>query len=250
MRIPGSPIVHLRAMHAGARALLVTGVLLVAAGVWAPVPAGATFQGSQGNVAFIANCGPAGQVIYSVNPVGNPPPTYACPGGSNPYTQSTAGSADSMPYLSSQGSTLYFASDRPGDGNNPGANGNFAIYQVAYPSTNLSGSPGSQTDGASQITQLTSPGSSNDYAPTVSADGTELSFLRCNASTTACALYVQNPIVGGTPTLVPTSPPPAPPRRCERCRQPAGDRPRRPDPDSVRGDERQHLPGQPDTGFS
>jgi Tol biopolymer transport system component len=111
-----------------------------------------------------------------------------------------------MPYFSSQGSTLYFASNRSGNGNNPGANGNFAIYQVTYPATGLSGSPGSQTDGASQITQLTSPGSSNDYAPTVSADGAELSFIRCNASTTSCSLYVQSPIVGGTPTLVPTSP--------------------------------------------
>ncbi len=205
MKIPSSRWVHLKAMHAGPRALVVMGVVLITAVVWAPVPAAATFQGSQGNVAFVANCGPAGQAIYSVSPVGSPPPTYSCPGGTNPYTQSTAGSADSMPYFSSQGSTLYFASNRPDNGNNPGANGNFAIYQVTYPATGLSGSPGSQTDGASQITQLTSPGSSNDYAPTVSADGTELSFIRCNASTTSCSLYVQSPIVGGTPTLVPTS---------------------------------------------
>ena len=156
-------------------------------------------------MAFISICDSnIGQAVYSVNPVGSPPPTYACPGGANPYTQSTAGSADSMPYFSSQGTTLYFASNRPGNGNNPGANGNFAIYQVTYPPT-VSGSPGSQTDGA---TQITFPGTSNDYAPTVSADGSELSFLRCNSGTSSCSLYVQSPIVGGTPTLVNTSVPP------------------------------------------
>lgn len=206
MRIPSSPLVHLRAIHAGARALVVMGVLLVTAVVWVPLPAGATFQGSTpGNVAFISICDSnIGQAVYSVNPVGTPPPTYACPGGTNPYTQSTAGSADSMPYFSSLGTTLYFASNRLGSGNNAGANGNFAIYQVTYPPT-VSGSPGSQTDGA---TQITFPGTSNDYAPTVSADGSELSFLRCNSGTSSCSLYVQNPIVGGTPTLVNTSVPP------------------------------------------
>ncbi len=190
-------------MRAGAPALMVMGALLITAGLWAPLPAGATFEGATpGNLAFISICDSnIGQAIYSVNPVGGPPPTYACPGGANAYTQSTAGSADSMPYFSSQGTTLYFASNRPGDGNNPGAGGNFAIYQVAYPTT-VSGSPGSQTDGAKQITF---PVGSNDYAPTVSADGSELSFLRCNAGTSSCSLYVQTPIIGGTPTLVPTT---------------------------------------------
>ena len=32
-----------------------------------------------------------------------------------------------------------------------------------------------------------------------------MAFIRCNAGTTSCALYVQNPIVGGTPTLVSTA---------------------------------------------
>ena len=107
--------------------------------------------------------------------------------------------------LLSQGTTLYFSSDRPGSGNNPGANGNFAIYQVTYPPT-VSGSPGSQNDGAVQITfPAAGGGTSNDYAPTVSADGSELTFIRCNSGTTSCALYVQNPIVGGTATLVSTA---------------------------------------------
>jgi hypothetical protein len=181
------------------------GVLLITAGIWAPSPAGATFTGAtNGNVAFIAICDGVniGQAVYSVNPAGTPPPTYTCPGGATPnYTQTTAGSTDSMPFFSSQGTTLYFSSNRPGSGNNPGANGNFAIYQVAYPST-VAGAPGSQTDGAVQITF---PTGANDYAPTVSADGSELSFIRCNSTTTSCGLYVQSPVVGGTPKLVSTA---------------------------------------------
>jgi len=184
------------------------GILAITAGFWAPAPAGATFSGAQnGNVAFASICDSnTGQAVYSLNPNGSPPPTYTCPGGTSPtYTQSTAGSIDSMPYFSSQGTTLYFSSDRPASGNNPGANGNFAIYQVAYPPT-VTGAAGSQSDGAVQITfPAVSGGTSNDYAPTVSSDGSELAFLRCNSGTTSCALYTQSPIIGGTPTLVTTA---------------------------------------------
>jgi hypothetical protein len=193
------------------RLLGLMGIMAITVGISYPVPAGATFSGAQnGNVAFASICDSnTGQAIYSINQNGSPPPTYTCPGGAPPnYTQSTAGSIDSMPYFSSQGTTLYFSSDRPGTGNNPGANGNFAIYQVAYPPT-VSGSPGSQTDGAVQITfPAAGGGSINDYAPTLSASGSELAFIRCNAGTTSCALYVQTPIVGGTPTLVTTAVPP------------------------------------------
>jgi len=93
-------------------------------------------------------------------------------------------------------STLYFASDRPS-----GSNTNFAIYQLLYPST-VSGSPGSQTDGATQLTSP--PTGSNDYAPTVSADGTKLAFIRCGGSPSTCDLYIQSPITTGTATEVST----------------------------------------------
>ena len=195
-------------VDARSRSVGLIGILLMAAGIWAAAPAGATFSGAtNGNVAFASICASTiGQATYSLNPNGSPPPTYSCPGGSSPnYTQSTVGGIDSMPSFDAQGTTLYFSSDRPGSGNNPGANGNFAIYQVTYPST-VSGSPGSQTDGATQITfPAAAGGTSNDYAPTVSTDGSELTFIRCNSGTTSCALYVQNPIVGGTPTLISTS---------------------------------------------
>ena len=190
------------------RVMGLAGLLVATAGVWFAAPAGATFTGAtNGNVAFASICNSTiGQAIYSLNPNGSPPPTYTCPGGTAPnYTQSTAGSIDSMPYFSSQGTTLYFSSDRPSSGNNPGANGNFAVYQVSYPPT-VTGSQGSQSDGAVQITfPAANGGTSNDYAPTVDQNGNELAFIRCNSGTTTCALYVQSPIVGGTPAPVTTA---------------------------------------------
>ena len=151
------------------RLLLAAGTaLLTTCGVLAlPAVAGATFLGaSNGNVGFIAICDGVniGQAVYSLSPNGSPPPTYSCPGGAAPnYTQSSAGGTDAMPFFSSDGSTLYFASNRSNGTTTP-----WAIYGVGYPAT-VSGSPGSQTDGA---TALTTPGGSqNDYAPTVSADG-------------------------------------------------------------------------------
>jgi hypothetical protein len=115
-----------------------------------------------------------------------------------------------MPYFDSTGAQLYFSSNRLASGNNVGAGGNFAIYWEQYPQT-VSGTPPNQMDNAVQITF---PGStSNDYAPTVSTPGSgstvpsEMSFIRCNGGTTSCALYVQSPAIGGTPTLVPTSVP-------------------------------------------
>jgi hypothetical protein len=194
----------------GFTAMKVLGLALMVAGILAPASAGATFPagpgGSNGNVAFAAICSSdVGQAVYSISPNGSPPPTYTCPGGTSPnYTQSTAGSIDAMPYFSSQGTTLYFSSNRLASGNNPGSNGRFAVYEAPYPPT-VSGSPGSQTDNAVQITF---PGSSdNDYAPTVSADGSEMAFIRCNAGSTSCALYTQSPIATGVATEIATSVP-------------------------------------------
>jgi Tol biopolymer transport system component len=184
----------------------VAGGAALATGLLASLPAGASFVGtSNGNVAFVAVCDGQniGQAVYSLNPNGSSPSTYACPGGAAPNsTQVTAGSIDSMPYFSSTGSTLYFASNRLG---------NDAIFEVPYPST-ITGAPGSQTDGATQLTFPTANGASfSDYAPTVSSDGNTLAFVRCDSSGTDCNLYTQSPIVGGTPGLVTTSQLLAPP---------------------------------------
>lgn len=193
------------------RVVGLAGLLAASAGFWFAAPAGATFTGvTNGNVAFtVASCSASGQAIYSLNPVGGPPPPppYTCPGGAPPnLTQSTAGGIDSMPYFSSLGTTLYFASDRAASPNNPGADGNFAIYQVAYPPI-VTGTAPSQSDGALQITfpDPGATGSTNDYAPTVDQNGNELAFIRCGTGPTSCGLYVQTPIIGGTPTLVSTA---------------------------------------------
>ncbi len=200
----------MRCSYRVCRVVGLAGLLVATAGLWLAAPAGATFTGAtNGNVAFaVAACNASGQAIFSLNPSGGPPP-YSCPGGTPPnFTQSTAGAIDSMPYFSSLGTTLYFASDRAASANNPGADGNFAIYQVAYPPT-VTGSPGSQSDGGIQITfpDPSTSGSTNDYAPTVDQNGNELAFVRCatTSGATSCGLYVQTPIVGGTPMLVPTA---------------------------------------------
>lgn len=176
----------------GTAALLVTTPALLTGGV-----ASASFPGaSNGNIGFVAICDPnVGQPVYSLNPNGSPPPTYTCPGGTAPnYTQTTAGATDSMPYFSADGARVYFSSNRA-------ASGTFAVYSVPYPST-VSGTPGSQADGA---TPLTSPVGFNDFAPTVSVDGNTLAFVRCDTGGASCKLYAQSPIQGGSPTEMTTS---------------------------------------------
>ncbi len=188
-------------LSAGASRVLGLAVIVVAATfTWPPTLAGATFPGTEnGNVAFVAICDGQniGQAIYSLNPNGSTPPTYSCPDGAAPSsTQSTAGSIDSMPYFSADGSTLFFASDRLG---------NDAIFEVHYPAT-ISGAPGSQSDGATQLTFPTADGENfDDYAPTVSSNGTTLAFIRCNSDDGDCRLCTQSPVLGGTPTAVATS---------------------------------------------
>jgi len=184
----------------GSLLLAAGGFVLILGGLFIPSAAEATFPNAgNGNVGFIAICdGTIGQAVYSIDPNGNPPSTYSCPGGAAPnYTQATAGSTDSMPYFSADGGTLYFASNRANGGN-------YAIYSVPYLAT-IKGSPGSQTDGATPLTSPTANGNSyNDYAPTVDQNGNELLFIRCDSSSTSCTLDRQSPI-GGTPSAVTTS---------------------------------------------
>ncbi len=99
-------------LSAGASRVLGLAVIVVAATfTWPPTLAGATFPGTEnGNVAFVAICDgqDIGQAIYSLNPNGSTPPTYSCPSGAAPSsTQSTAGSIDSMPYFSADGSNCF-----------------------------------------------------------------------------------------------------------------------------------------------
>jgi Tol biopolymer transport system component len=191
--------VDMRLSAGASRALGLAGAVVVAAFTSAPTLAGATLPGAEdGNVAFVAICDgqKIGQAIYSLNPNGGSPLTFSCPGGTAPSsTQASAGSIDSMPYFSADGTTLFLASNRLG---------NEAIFEVHYPST-IAGLPGSQADGATQLTFPATDGENfNDYAPTVSSNGTTLAFIRCNAEDGDCLLYTQSPVVGGTPTVVVT----------------------------------------------
>jgi hypothetical protein len=160
------------------RASIAGAVLLLAAALAGGAPATASFLGGDGDLAFVADCG-NGQQVWSVSSssTGN-----TC----SAYKAQTAGATDAMPYFSDGGATLYFASNR---------NGPWTIYSVPYSNAaNVTASG----DGA---TALTNPGAvtgAQDYAPTVSADGTLMSFIRCTSS---CHLYTQAPLATSTPNL-------------------------------------------------
>ena len=175
------------------RAMIAVGAAALGAGtaIWAGGVAEASFAGSaNGKIGFVAICDPSiGQAVYTVDPNGSPPATYNCPGRTAPdYTQSTAGATDSMPFFAKDGQTLFFSSDR-----NPPST-SFALYSVPFGAP-INGAPGAQTDGA---TQLTTPGSNNDYAPTVSGDGSKLAFIRCDSLNASCHLFTSalSPSVG------------------------------------------------------
>jgi len=159
---------------------MVSAVLLLVSGLSVVVGAGlatASFSGGNGDLDFVADCG-NGQQVWSV-------PSSSADNTCSSYTAQTAGATDAMPYFSESGTTLYFASNR---------NGPWAIYSVPYPNASNVSSSG---DVASQ---LTSPGSSDDYAPTVSGDGSLMTFIRCSASST-CHLYtLQSPFATSSPT--------------------------------------------------
>ncbi len=166
-------------------------VLLVAGGVMAGGGvASATFPGTNDAIAFASTCGNS-EAIYSVPngttnsecPPGNPP-------GNPAYTQSTSGSIDAMPFFSSDGSTLYFSSDRGSTFGNPVP---WSIYSVAYPST-----------AASAVNTLATPASGyNDFAPAVTADssgGSTLDFLQCLGTASPCTLEEETLSTASVPT--------------------------------------------------
>lgn len=165
-------------MNAGAGVLLATAV----AGTGA-APAFATFPGSgDGDLVFASTCNLAdanGQQIWSLADLAN---SSKCAG----YTDQTAGSADAMPYFSASGTTLYFSSNR---------SGTWAIYSVPYPNA-ANADDANATDGATQLTNLS--GQYNDYAPTVTADSTELAFIRCGAGAAPTCEVVEENLVGSS----------------------------------------------------
>ncbi|MBV9659920.1 MAG: PD40 domain-containing protein [Acidimicrobiales bacterium] len=185
----------------------------------APLPAGATFAGQQnGNLVWSAICvtndpNGGGQQLWTASPSQS---NLTCPGTAetpqnppspyNHYLPVTAGQPDSMPYFSADGKTVYFSSFRGSEN---------AIYSVAFPNTVVGNPPGcvpagtvngcaSYSDNAIQFTDLPAQTSSGfDYAPTVSADGSVLAWIRCAAaSSAACDLWTEQ-LSGGSPSSQP-----------------------------------------------
>jgi hypothetical protein len=161
-----------RVAIAAAVGFLIFGGTLMGGGI-----ASATFPGGNDAIAFSSSCG-NGEAIYSVP---NGTTNSECPPGAPPanpaYTQNTTGSIDAMPFFSSNGSTLYFSSDR----GSPGNPGPWSIYSVPYPSTT-----------STPITTLATPPSGyNDFAPTVTASnssGSTLDFIQCLGTSSPCTL--------------------------------------------------------------
>jgi Tol biopolymer transport system component len=171
------------------RVMATAGLLVSALGVAAaPGVASATFGTSNGVVSFVTTCTGFPQVLW-VNPTSPPSPeTCANYNGTN-GGQQTAGGADSEPYYSAAGNTVYFSSNR---------SGTWIVYSIGAIST---GNVPTPADGAVAVT---SPGTSNDYAPTVTADGTKLAFIRCDSGTSTCSLEVQSLVPPGAPSSVTT----------------------------------------------
>ena len=152
---------------------VVIGLTVFFAATGSPSVALATFGGAgftNGYVAFDGNCNSGNQQILDINPstVGTPPPS--CTG----YGQQTTVGTDANPFYSADTATVYFASSR---------NNQWQIFSIP------SNFGGTATDGA---TKLTAPAAQmNDFAPTVSTDGTTMAFVRCSSATT-CNLETMN----------------------------------------------------------
>ncbi len=177
------------------------------------VPAGATFPGTNGDLAWAAICdGGVGQQLWSQS---NTTTGALCPTAALHYNQVTAGAADSMPYFDSDGGELYFSSNRNGSNNQ--------VFEIPYPSsvTNNGSPPPVLLDNASQLTRnatnvytsATAGPSGYDYSPTVSADvsgphsPTFMLFIHCaTTATTGCVLDKLSPVsAAGTISPVPVA---------------------------------------------
>jgi hypothetical protein len=181
--------------------------LLGASVVMTPItPAGATFAGSNGVLAWAAICGVNGQQLWTEP---NTTTGATCPGAGSPvYSQLTAGSADSMPYFDSDGGEVYFSSNRVTAGN--------AIFEIPYPSNGVSPDNASQlTQTATSVYASSAAGPSGyDYVPTVAADTSGpqsppfMLFIHCatTAATTGCGLDKLSPVsASGTVSVVPVA---------------------------------------------
>ena len=137
MQRSGVSRVDLRAVDAKSGALALVGLLLITVGIWAPRTRGRHIQRRHERERRVrlhlwrsrtGHLQPGSQRQSA-------PDLHLLRRNPAELHPVDRGGIDSMPFFSFQGTSLYFSSNRPGDSNNPGANGNFAIYQVAYPAT-------------------------------------------------------------------------------------------------------------------
>jgi hypothetical protein len=162
----------------------------VAALVFAPGVAHATFGSVNGVVDFTSSCTGVQQIFW-VNPTSPPSPETCANYTGTHGGQQTAGGSDSEAFFTPNGSTVYFSSNRS-------ASLQWQIYSITTVTN------GNAVDGATTVT--TPPSGSNDYGPTIDGTSSYLAFIRC-AST--CSLMV-GPI-GGPATAIATTAAPATP---------------------------------------
>ncbi len=126
-----------------------------------PSVAGAAFPGTNGDIAFVTTRG-NNVAVDQVDPTGSGVGTPS--GDLSNTTPLTAGSVDSEPFYSPDGTVVVFSSNRTG---------HWAIYEISQADEN-------ETTPATEISQIPNQEAHDDYAPSFSVDGTTVVFNRDN----------------------------------------------------------------------
>lgn len=173
----------------GGAALCCGGLVLSLPGV-----AEAAFPGGNGDIAFISTRSGGGTpLVFTVNPEASDPSSTV-----SEVTNDASG--DSEPFYAPDG-TIVFASDAPTDAGSD--NSNWKIFSINPAATSCAGTS-NWSDCRVLISQSTADTTDDDYAPSVSPDGTTVLFERIAATGTASLFTV--PIGGGAATLLYTPP--------------------------------------------
>lgn len=165
------------------RAAIVAGAASLLAGVaiTAAPPAGATFPGGNGKVAFVTTrAGGGAPAIFQVDPDA---PAVGTPAGNVAATTQLTGASnvDAEPFYSPDGATVLFSSNR---------SGRFAIYSLP---ANSSPDVATQTDSAALLSQALPADAHDDFAPSMSPDGHTVVFNRDNAGLWTLDLSAPDP---------------------------------------------------------
>ena len=170
-----NPPVRTISLRVAEAAVASLGILVVSANV-----VGAAFPGTNGDVAFVTTRGDT-VAIEQVDPTGTGVGTSS--GDLANTTDLTAGSVDSEPFYSPDGTEVVFSSNRTG---------RWAIFEVSQTDEN-------ESTPAAEISQVPDSETHDDYAPSFSDDGKTVIFNRDNQSiytvylsvgeSSACDLY-------------------------------------------------------------